>query len=90
MGAGFARHGFASTCFLANSSEESDGPEAFSAANGRVVPSTTGRADQHAAPAGPTGRADRLGRDRAHVRGVVHFWPQPALPARLAPGLLYL
>ena len=37
MGPGFARYGFAGTCFLANCSEESDGSEAFAAANGRAV-----------------------------------------------------
>lgn len=32
IGAGFTRYGFASTCFLANSPEDSDRPEAFAAA----------------------------------------------------------
>jgi hypothetical protein len=77
MGAGFARYGFASTCFLANRSEEYDGSEAFAAAVRRAVPSAAGRAAQHEAPTGQAGRADRLGRDRAHLRGVVHLrsWP---------------
>lgn len=61
MGAGFARYGFANSCFLANCSEESDGSEAFAAANGRAVPSKAGRADQHEAPTGQAGRIDRLG-----------------------------
>lgn len=78
MGAGFARYGFASTCFLANSSGKSDGSKAFAAANGRAVPSTTGPADQHAAPAGQAGGADRLGADRAYVRGLIHVRPRAA------------
>ena len=32
IGAGFTRYGFASTCFLANSPEDSNGPQAFAAA----------------------------------------------------------
>ena len=84
MGAEFARYGFASICFLANCSEESDESKAFAAAYGRAVPSKAVRAEQHEAPTGPAGRAVRLGGDRAHLRGVVHLrlWP-PSLGSTL-------
>ena len=84
MGAEFAGYGFASICFLANCSEESDESKAFAAVNDRAVPSKAVRADQHEAPTGPAGRSVRLGGDRAHLRGVVHLrlWP-PSLGSAL-------
>lgn len=77
MGAGLARYGFASTCFLANSSEESDAPEAFPAPERRVVPPAPGRADQHAPPAGTPGWLDGLGADRAALCQPLHLGPRP-------------
>lgn len=60
--------------------------EAFAAAYGRAVALWVARSDPHQAPAGQAGSVDRLGRDRAHARGLIHTPPWPACLATALGG----